>query len=73
LSLKASGSAPAHKHCPVCGISIAPTKDYCSDACRDMDEEAQHKMKNYRRLTLFLMVGALAVLIVLSFVLRAHG
>jgi hypothetical protein len=38
-----------------------------------MDEEAQHKMKNYRRLTLFLMVGALAVLIVLSFVLRAHG
>ncbi|MGD0636614.1 MAG: DUF2116 family Zn-ribbon domain-containing protein [Nitrososphaerales archaeon] len=73
MSLKASGSAPAHKHCPVCGISIAPTKDYCSDACRDMDEEAQHKMKNYRRLTLFLMVGALAVLIVLSFVLRAHG
>jgi predicted nucleic acid-binding Zn ribbon protein len=57
----------------VCGISIAPTKDYCSDACRDLDEEAQKKMKNYRRLTLFLMVGALVVLIALSFILRAHG
>jgi len=38
-----------------------------------MDEEAQRKMKNYRRLTLVLMVGALAVLIALSFVLRVHG
>ena len=73
MSLKASGSVPAHKHCPVCGISIAPAKDYCSDTCRDMDEEAQRKMKNYRRLTLLLMVGALAVLIGLTFFLRAHG
>jgi len=72
LSQKASGSAPAHKHCPVCGISIAPTKDYCSNECRDIDANAQKRMKNYRRLTLFLMVGALAVLLVLSLLLR-HG
>ena len=72
MSQKASGSAPAHKHCPVCGISIAPTKDYCSNECRDIDENAQKRMKNYRRLTLFLMVGALAVLLVLSLFLR-HG
>ena len=70
MSQKASGSAPAHKHCPVCGISIAPTKDYCSNECRDMDENAQKRMKNYRRLTLVLMVGALAVLLVLSLFLR---
>jgi len=70
LSQKASGSAPAHKHCPVCGISIAPTKDYCSNECRDMDENAQKRMKNYRRLTLVLMVGALGVLLVLSLFLR---
>lgn len=70
MSQKASGSAPAHKHCPVCGISIAPTKDYCSNECRDIDENAQKRMKNYRRLTLFLMVGALAVLLVLSLFLR---
>jgi predicted nucleic acid-binding Zn ribbon protein len=70
LSQKASGSAPAHRHCPVCGISIAPTKDYCSNECRDIDENAQKRMKNYRRLTLFLMVGALAVLLVLSLFLR---
>jgi predicted nucleic acid-binding Zn ribbon protein len=70
LSQKASGSAPAHKHCPVCGISIAPTKDYCSTECRDIDEGAQKRMKNYRRLTLLLMVGALGVLLVLSIFLR---
>jgi predicted nucleic acid-binding Zn ribbon protein len=70
LSQKASGSAPAHKHCPVCGISIAPTKDYCSNECREIDENAQKRMKNYRRLTLFLMVGALVVLLVLSLFLR---
>jgi predicted nucleic acid-binding Zn ribbon protein len=70
LSQKASGSAPAHKHCPVCGISIAPTKDYCSNECRDLDENAQKRIKNYRRLTLVLMVGALAVLLVLSLFLR---
>ena len=70
MSQKASGSAPAHKHCPVCGISIAPTKDYCSNECRDLDENAQKRIKNYRRLTLVLMVGALAVLLVLSLFLR---
>jgi predicted nucleic acid-binding Zn ribbon protein len=70
LSQKASGSAPPHRHCPVCGISIATTKDYCSDACREADETAQTKMRNYRRLTLLLMVGALVVLIALSFALR---
>jgi len=70
LSQKASGSAPAHKHCPVCGISIAPTKDYCSNECRDIDESAQKRMKNYRRLTLVLMIGALGVLLVLSIFLR---
>ena len=72
MSQKASGSAPPHKHCPVCGISIAPTKDYCSNECHEIDENAQKRMKNYRRLTLFLMVGALAVLLVLSVFLR-HG
>jgi len=38
-----------------------------------MDEEAQRKMKNYRRLTLLLMVGALAVLIGLTFFLRSRS
>ncbi len=73
MSQKASGSAPAHRHCPVCGISIAPTKDYCSDQCRDLDESTQKRMRNYRRLTLFLMVGAMVVLVALSLFLRARG
>jgi predicted nucleic acid-binding Zn ribbon protein len=70
LSQKASGSAPPHKHCPVCGISIAPTKDYCSDECRDTNESSQRKLSNYRRLTLLLMVGAMAALVVLTLLLH---
>jgi predicted nucleic acid-binding Zn ribbon protein len=73
LAQKASGSAPAHKHCPVCGISIAPTKSYCSNECEGMDEGAQKRMKNYRRLTLILMVGAMVVLVALTLFLRARG
>lgn len=73
LAQRASGNVPAHKHCPVCGISISPSKDYCSDECRTMDENAQRRIRNYRRLTLFLMVGAMAALVVLSLYLRARG
>ena len=73
MSQKASGGVPAHKHCPVCGISIGPAKQYCSDECRAMDEGAQRKMSNYRRLTLVLMVGAMVVLVVLSLFLRTRG
>jgi hypothetical protein len=38
-----------------------------------MDEGAQRKMSNYRRLTLVLMVGAMVVLVVLSLFLRTRG
>jgi predicted nucleic acid-binding Zn ribbon protein len=70
LSQKASGSVAPHKHCPVCGISIAPSKDYCSDQCRSQDESVQRRMRNYRRLTLLLMLGAIVILVALSFLLR---
>lgn len=73
MSLKASGSVPAHRHCPVCGISIAPSKDYCSEECRQMDENAQRRIRNYRRLTLLIMVVAMVVLVGLSLFLRARG
>ncbi|MDA4135302.1 MAG: DUF2116 family Zn-ribbon domain-containing protein [Thaumarchaeota archaeon] len=70
MSQKASGSAPPHKHCRVCGISISASKDYCSDECEAMDESAQVRMKNFRRLTLLLMVAAMAVLVALTIYLR---
>ena len=73
MSQKASGGVPAHRHCPVCGISIAPTKDYCSNECRDIDESTRRRVKNYRRLTLLLMLGAMAVLVVLTLFLRGRG
>jgi len=72
LSQKASGSAPPHKHCRVCGISISPNKDYCSSECEEMDESAQVKLRNYRRLTLLLMVATLAVLVAVTIYLHVH-
>ena len=70
MSQKASGSVPAHKHCPVCGISISPSKDYCSNECREMDQNNQRRLKNFRRATLLVLVAAMAFLVVLTFYLR---
>lgn len=70
---KPSGGAPAHKHCPVCGVSISTSKTYCSTEHEEMDEKAQKRMKNFRTLTLLLMVGAMVALVGVSIFLRVHG
>ncbi|MDA4121876.1 MAG: DUF2116 family Zn-ribbon domain-containing protein [Thaumarchaeota archaeon] len=72
MSQKASGPSPPHKHCRVCGISISPSKDYCSTECKDLEEGTAKRMRNYRRLTIALMVGAMAALVVLSVYLRVR-
>jgi predicted nucleic acid-binding Zn ribbon protein len=70
---KPSGAAPAHKHCPVCGVSISTSKTYCSTEHEEMDENAQKKMKNYRTLTLLLMVFAMVALVGVTIYLHVHG
>ena len=70
---KPSGGVPAHKHCPVCGVSISTSKDYCSTEHEEMNEGAQKRMKNFRTLTLVLMVFAMIALVGVSLYLRAHG
>jgi len=70
---KAGGNVPPHKHCPVCGISISPSKSYCSTEHEEMDERAQKRMRNFRTITLLLMVAAMVVLVGVTFYLRAHG
>lgn len=70
MSQKASGGVSAHKHCPVCGISISTAKDYCSNECRTTDERTQTRMRNYRRLTLLLMIMAMVALVGVSVYLR---
>ena len=72
MSQKPSGPTPPHKHCRVCGISISPSKDYCSDECRAVDESNQSRLRNFRRLTLILMVAAMIALVGISFYLRFH-
>jgi predicted nucleic acid-binding Zn ribbon protein len=70
---KPSGGAPAHKHCPVCGISISTSKNYCGVEHEEADEKAQRRMKNFRTITLLLMVSAMVALVGVSIFLRAHA
>ena len=67
---KPSGNVPPHKHCPVCGISISASKDYCSPEHEQMDENAQKRMRNFRNLTLLLLVVTMVVLVGISLLLR---
>jgi len=69
---KSSGGGPPHKHCPVCGVSIAPSKTYCTTEHEEMDEKAQKRMRNFRTITLLLMVAAIIALLGVSVLLR-HG
>ena len=73
MAQKASGGAPPHKHCRVCGISISASKEYCSDQCMQMDVESLRKMKNYRRLTMGMMILAIAALFIVTIYLRLRG
>ena len=52
---------------------MAPTKDYCSNECRDADRSNQRRIKNYRRLTLLLMAAAMVVLVGLTLFIRSRG
>jgi len=72
MSQKASGPAPPHKHCRVCGISISTSKDYCSEECMQADESAQARLKNFRRLSLLLLALTMAILVGLTIYLRLH-
>jgi len=70
---KPSGSVQPHKHCPVCGISISPSKTYCSAEHQQLDESSQKRMKNFRNLTLLLLVVTMIALVGLSLFLRVHA
>jgi predicted nucleic acid-binding Zn ribbon protein len=70
---KPSGGVPAHKHCPVCGVSISTSKTYCTTEHEELDEKAQKRMKNYRTLTLALMVVAMLALVGVTIYLHARG
>lgn len=69
---KTAGVVPNHKHCPVCGVSISPSKNYCCTEHEELDEKAQKRMRNFRTMTLLLMVLAMVALIAVTFYLRAH-
>lgn len=70
---KPSGGVPAHKHCPVCGISISPNKDYCSPECREADEKNQNRVKNFRRISLILLLVTMIALVAVTLLLHAKG
>jgi len=70
---KPSGGVPAHKHCPVCGVSISTSKNYCTPEHEEMDVSSQKRMRNFRSLTLLLMVCAMVALVGLTLYLHARG
>ena len=49
---------PAHKHCPVCGISIPPDEDFCSKKCERAWEDAMKKRKK-SAMVLWIITGVL--------------
>lgn len=51
-----------HKHCPICGISIPPDKEFCSMECRDKYTGAQKKQNRSQYVTMALMIGMVVVM-----------
>jgi len=70
---KPSGGVTPHKHCPVCGVSISTSKNYCTTEHEEMDERAQKRMRNFRTLTLLLMVFAMVAIVGVSLYLHTHA
>ena len=49
---------PAHKHCPVCGISIPPEEEFCSKKCERAWQDAMRKRKKSATI-LWIITGVL--------------
>ena len=69
---KPSGGVQPHKHCPVCGISISPSKTYCTPEHEELDKNSQKRMKNFRNLTFILLMATVLALLGLSLFLRGR-
>ncbi len=54
---------PAHKHCPVCGISIPPDEEFCSKKCEKQWNE-MIKRKKKSATIMWALVGVLVALAV---------
>ncbi|MBS7656129.1 DUF2116 family Zn-ribbon domain-containing protein [Candidatus Bathyarchaeota archaeon] len=49
---KIEEAIPKHKHCLICGISVAFDKEFCSEKC----EEQYSKMVKKRKYSLWIMM-----------------
>jgi predicted nucleic acid-binding Zn ribbon protein len=52
---------PQHDHCQICGKAIPTGETVCSDECREEYQAFVKKRKTY----MYVMYGALAVLVVM--------
>ncbi|MHA1724138.1 MAG: DUF2116 family Zn-ribbon domain-containing protein [Promethearchaeota archaeon] len=57
-----------HKHCPVCGKAMAPSKTFCSQACKDNYLKKERKQKRMGRIQLIFLFGMMIVMFFLLFV-----
>jgi len=57
-----------HRHCKICGRTILPNQEFCSEKCRKIHEEMVNREKKTRRILLVLygiMIVALVALLAL--------
>ncbi|MEM1575834.1 MAG: DUF2116 family Zn-ribbon domain-containing protein [Nitrososphaerota archaeon] len=51
--MKKDYSVFTHRHCLICGISIPPDKNFCSEKC---EKEYEKSMKRRRTMNIFLVL-----------------
>jgi predicted nucleic acid-binding Zn ribbon protein len=54
---------PAHRHCPVCGISIPPEEEFCSKKCERAWEDAMRRKRKSAAI-MWALIGVLVSLAV---------
>ena len=55
---------PPHKHCPVCGMSMPPDRDFCSKKCEEKWNQAMRQRKRILYVTRAMVAVTVAVIII---------
>ncbi len=53
-----------HKHCPVCGTPMPPTKTVCSAECEQLYETYKAKQKRRNQLYYLILLPAIVILVI---------
>lgn len=51
-----------HKHCPICGMPVEPSKIFCSSKCEQENESVRKKKRNW---TIIMFVPLIAFMLLM--------